>query len=105
MSDPSVTFDDGGVHLDYGERSGDMPWDNLARVAIVTTDTGPIADDVFIVLLDADDEALVVPHGATGGLELLARLQQLPDFDNETFIRAMASAENARFLVWSRDGT
>ena len=76
-------------------------WDDLQEVGIVTTDEGPAAEDVFWILLGANGRC-AVPGGADGMKELLARLQQLPGFDNGAVIKAMGSTANANFLCWKR---
>jgi hypothetical protein len=76
-------------------------WDDLRRVEIVTTDEGPFAPDVFWVL-HGTTTGCVVPQGADGEDQLLQRLQALPGFRNEEVIKAMSSAEIARFLCWER---
>lgn len=76
-------------------------WSELTEVDIVTTDGGPFTDDLVWVLL-GERGGCLVPSGAQGASELLARLQQLPNFDNMAVIAAMGSTDNARFLVWQR---
>ena len=78
-------------------------WADLQRVEVITTDDGPFAPDVFWVL-HGTAGGCAVPQGATGDRELLTRLQALPGFDNESFIRAMGSTENARFPCWQKTG-
>jgi len=74
-------------------------WDELQEVFILTTDEGPMADDVFWMLCDKDG-GCAIPSEAEGTKELLVRLQQLPDFDNEAVIKAMGSTCNAKFICW-----
>ena len=78
-------------------------WADLQRVEVITTDDGPFAPDVFWVL-HGTTNGCAVPQGATGDRELLQRVQALPGFDNESFIRAMGSTENARFPCWQKSG-
>ncbi|MCA9235363.1 MAG: hypothetical protein KDA44_07815 [Planctomycetales bacterium] len=68
---------------------------------VETNDSGPWQTDVFWLLIGQDVESgCVVPQGAIGAIELLERLQALPDFNNDSFIAAMESTENKRFLCW-----
>ena len=76
-------------------------WDDLQRVEVLTTNDGPFAPDVFWMLFGTSG-GCAVPQGATGDRELLHRLHALPGFDNESFIRAMGSTENARFPCWRK---
>ena len=77
-------------------------WDDLARVSIVTTGAGPGSEDVFF-MLEGPAGGCAVPQGAKGSGALLGRLQQLPGFDNEAFIEAMGSTDDAQFVCWQRD--
>lgn len=76
-----------------------VTWDDLQKVEILTTSSGPFAPDVFWVLRGIND-GCVVPHGATGDIELLQRLQTLPGFDNQTCLEAMACTSDRTFLCW-----
>jgi hypothetical protein len=75
-------------------------WDALAEVALMTTSRGPFEEDVFFVLTYDDGSNSAVPLGEAA--ELLPRLQQLPGFDNETFIRAMGVSEEGISSLWRR---
>ena len=77
-------------------------WDGLKEVGILTTDEGPLLDDVIWMLLGDDGGGCAVPSETEGMQELLPRLQQLPGFDNEAVIAAMSSVENAKFVCWRR---
>lgn len=76
-------------------------WSELKVVAIETTDEGPFQMDVFW-LLAGENGGCAIPQGVTGEDALLERLQQLPGFDNEAFIKAMGSTENQRFICWQK---
>jgi len=75
-------------------------WEALAEVALMTTSGGPFEEDVFFVLTYDDGSNIAVPLGEAA--ELLPRLQQLPGFDNETFIRAMGVSEEGISWLWRR---
>lgn len=78
-----------------------VPWAELQEVALVTTDEGPFALDVMWLLVGTKG-GCVVPQGATGEKELLAKLQSLPGFDNDAVIEAMGSTDNRKFICWQR---
>ena len=75
-------------------------WDTLVEVALMTTSRGPFEEDVFFVLTYDDGSNQSIPLGEAQ--HLLPRLQQLPGFDNETFIRAMAVSEESVSALWRR---
>lgn len=98
----AVTVDDEGVRRVLADgRTEAVRWDELASVELLTTDDGPLADDVFWLLL-SDDGGCAVPGSSASSGDLLARLQCLPGFDNEAVIRAMGSTQQARFQLWHR---
>lgn len=78
-------------------------WDQLQAFIVETTDEGPWAADVLWILIDSVNSGCVIPQGATGEEPLLARLRQLPGFNNEEFIKAMTSTDNRKFLCWKRN--
>ena len=101
---PTVEFDDDGVTSRRGAVVEHVRWAELAEVRILTTDDGPLADDVFFVLV-AGAGGCMVPQGAGGCDALLRRLQELPGFRNESVIEAMGSTEFREFLCWRRDAS
>lgn len=83
----------------------EISFDELRTVWIETTDEGPMTADVFWILEGGEGGVLKrmrIPQGATGEKELLPRLQQLPNFDNEAVIKSMMSTDNALFLCWKK---
>jgi hypothetical protein len=81
-----------------------ITWSKLDAVLIETTDEGPVATDVFWLLLTKDmSSGCIIPQGAKGENELLAVMQsRLTNFNNELLIEAMGSTDNKRFLLWER---
>jgi len=100
-----LLIDESGVKC---ERAGGLvefvAWDDLQKVAIVTTDEGPFGEDVFFVLHGCED-GCVVPQSAPHSDALLERLQALPGFDNESVVQAMGCVDNHEFVCWDRAGT
>lgn len=78
-----------------------VTWRDLRAVTIETNDTGPRGSDFFWIL-EGEESGCVIPMGTQGEAELLTRLQQLPNFDNQALIAASACAENRRFVCWTR---
>ena len=99
---PRVTFDAEGVVRTLPDgRSESVRWGELQEVSILTTDEGPYGDDV-IWMLRGTGGGCAVPSETDGVTGLLARLQQLPGFDNGAVIRAMGSTDAAEFVCWRR---
>ena len=81
-----------------------VAWDELTGVDVMTTVAGPMGEDVFFVLLGENENGCVVPQSAVEPDDFLRRFEALEGFDLETFIRAMGSTEEARFVCWRRTG-
>jgi hypothetical protein len=79
-----------------------VEWNDLESVLIATTSMGPFLPDVFWILKGVSDQCMI-PLGATGDEELLARLQSLPGFDSMVFAEAMSSTTDKLFVCWRRD--
>jgi hypothetical protein len=103
MTRSSIHIDDHGVRRELpGGKVEQVAWVDLLEVAVLTTSDGPFAEDAFFVLAGRDGTGCVIPQGAPESTQLLKRLQRLPGFNNETFIRAMSSTEEATFVCWRR---
>ena len=97
-----VSFDKFGVSYTLpGGATTRVAWADLRAVELVTNNLGPFSEDVFWVLHGAGPP-LMIPQSASGSDGLLARLQELPEFDNRQVIAAMMSADSTRFLCWTR---
>lgn len=100
----TVTFNDNAIVRVRADGASDsIAWVDLHEVAIVTTEGGPLNEDIYWVLSDAAGSACAVSGAAAGSHRLLARLQELPGFDNEAVIEAMAS-RGGRFVCWQHPG-
>lgn len=73
-------------------------WVALVEVTLMTTSRGPFEEDVFFVLAYDDGSNTTIPLGEAE--ELLPRLQELPAFDNESFIRAMGVSNESICSLW-----
>jgi hypothetical protein len=74
-------------------------WTELQKLELLTTRDGPFAPDAFWVL-HGMNSGCVVPLAATGGEELLKRLQTLPGFDNGALIEATSCTSDRTILCW-----
>ncbi len=100
----SVRFDDARIVFTRPDGATDYTsWSALTEVGVLTTDDGPLQEDVFYMILSATPgEGCAIPQGADGTDQLLQRLQQRPGFDHDTLIRAMGCTGNDRFVCWKR---
>jgi hypothetical protein len=75
-------------------------WDALTEVSLRTTSRGPLEEDVFFVFAYSDGASTAIGIGDSD--YILPRVQQLPGFDNEAFITAMAVTEDGNSVLWRR---
>jgi hypothetical protein len=75
-------------------------WDALVEVTLITTSRGPFEEDVFFLLAYDDGSNSTIPLGEAE--QMLPRLQELPGFDNESFIRAMGVSHESICSLWRR---
>lgn len=75
-------------------------WESVTEISLRTTARGPAEEDVFFVFTYDDGTRLAIGLGDTD--YLLPRLQDMPGFDNEAFIRAMATSEDGSSVLWRR---
>ena len=98
-----ITVDDAGVRRRLADGTEEsVSWGQLAEVAIRTTPDGPWQEDVFFLLMRQGGGGCAVPAGHPSADELMSRLQALPEFDNDAFVEAMTSTEDALFVVWRK---
>jgi hypothetical protein len=98
-----VSFDDSAITRTMPDgKIETVRWADLYEVGIITTDEGPLNEDVFWILAGSNG-GCAVSGGAQGMKELLERLQRLPGFDNAAVIEAMGSTTNKKFQCWKRN--
>ena len=90
------------VHPDGSMERAAIP--DLQEFYVATTAGGPWAADVWWIFVASDQTGCAFPGGATGEQDALKFVLDLPGFDEQSFITAMGSTDNARFLCWRRAG-
>lgn len=96
----TVAFDGDGIVRTLADgRQESIRWTDLRQVAIVTTGDGPFGNDLFW-MLTGDAGGCLLPGDADGAETLMTRLQELPGFDNEAALLAMACTGEQRFVCW-----
>ena len=81
-------------------RTEEFLLNSLKKVAIITTDKGPFAPDVFWWLLL--DIPVMIPDDpmVQGSDQIKEILFKLPGFNFKSFIQAMTSTDNDAFELW-----
>lgn len=96
----TVQLDESGVlRVDRDVRE-QIAWSDIREIRIITTDEGPLREDVFFALIGADGNGCLIPHDAAGRVGLLEALQSRFPVDDAMVIKAMGSTSNAIFVVW-----
>lgn len=76
-------------------------WDEIIKISVITTDQGPFADDVFLVLFK-EEKGVLIPSEAEGYNEVYERVSKFDDFDFQKYIESMSSTINQEFICWER---
>jgi hypothetical protein len=108
--DPAPTehlaIDDVGITRTAPHLREQVAWVDIARVRIMTTDQGPLREDVFFLIDAKNGRGCAVAHDLAVRSGLLEALQtRLEGLNNAAVIDAMASAGNGMFTIWeAKDG-
>lgn len=101
-----LVISEAGVERRHGPRlrrksRESVRWDQLAKVVVVTNDSGPFGEDMVFLLHGAEGSGVAVPGSLAHQYGLVAVLQQrLSGFRNEQLIAASGSVEPASFTLW-----
>jgi hypothetical protein len=91
-----VSFDTVGItRVMSSGKLEKITWQELDTITILTTDTGPFAEDMFWVF-----ECKSPRKGCFKAL--LSHIQTFEGFDNMQLIEAVGSTKLAYFLVWTK---
>ena len=101
----SVSVDDVGVSRALGVKIERAAWSRLVKVEVITTDTGPLQEDVWWLFHQDDGKGAALPNSAPQTRLAMERLAQMPGYKPEEVIKAMSCATNGKFLVWERPGS
>lgn len=100
----SFDYKDGKIIFDKDTfKDNIITLDDIIRISIVTTDDGPWIEDCFWFVETRTSKYIIPNDNVLPGSALFLHLfQTLPDFDNNTVIKAMQSVDYAEFLCWER---
>jgi hypothetical protein len=98
----TVQIDDVGVLRVDGSIREEVRRNAIAEIKIITTNTGPCAEDVFFALVDTDGKGCLIPHAAAVRTKLLEAMQARFPIDDDAVIAAMGCTSNNSFLLWKR---
>jgi len=104
---PAFNYDDEKGSIGYkGEEAQLIPWQQVVKIEILTTDKGPWEEDVWWLFHLADvDEPIGIPQGAENNKDLFDVLEKyFTGADMEALFAGMVSVDNALFKVWSLNG-
>lgn len=92
----------GIIEVSRGKETKKIQVKDLTEVKVITTDKGPMVDDVFWLLTTKNGTRFLVSNFGEQIEDMMAELQKLPGFDNEKTIKAMGTATNAEFVLWTK---
>lgn len=97
-----VLCNDEGVSVEHTNGTIESAlWDEIIKISVITTNQGPIADDVFLVLFK-EEEGVLIPSEAEGYNEVFERVSKFDEFDFQKYIDSMSSTINKEFICWER---
>ena len=91
----------GNVILCKQDVCNEFNLNDLQKLSILTTDQGPVSDDVAMALF-INDAIIVLPSEHSCYREFYDSLSERTDYDYGKVIEAMSCAENAEFIVWEK---
>lgn len=94
-----ITLHPDSIIYEHGMFREEIAIDQIAEIAVITTDEGPFVDDVFLVL-SGDDKEIKIPQDAENFEAMFDVFKKFEGFNYEAFIEAMSSTENAKFVCW-----
>ena len=96
----SIRVTEEGVECTWNSgRNETILFADLSKVSIVSTSSGPFADDLFWQL-ETPSLSVLIPCSMEEDEQLLDKMQSLPGFDNRVFIQAMTCTEDKTFVCW-----
>jgi hypothetical protein len=101
---PLFSFDERGLSLKpkVGEEQKCL-WAEVKRILIITTDKGPLVDDVFWAFETATGGIIVPSETAiNNNKKILDCAKYFSSFNWEVAVKSVTSAQNAEFVVWEK---
>jgi hypothetical protein len=96
-----LVIDDTGITRIGRKLREHVAWADIASVSILTTDEGPMMEDVFFLIESKTGGGCAVAHDLAVQGNLLEALQaRLEGLDNKAVIDAMLSTSNQEFPIW-----
>jgi hypothetical protein len=103
--DFNVTVSDRSVRVQHPVAGTcEIRWSEIRQIKLINTDQGPWTPDIWLALI-GNDLNCVIPHGAKGFDEVVERISKYGGFDNHAFGMSMCCAENAEFVLWTKEGS
>ena len=100
--DESLSFSNGVFEYEKGAHDKtDFSIDTLKEIAIITTDKGPLLDDVALAFF-FQETVLILPSEHKCYKQVYNAISDSMPLDYEKVIKAMSCAENAVFSIWKK---
>lgn len=73
---------------------------HAVKISIITTSKGPLYPDLFWMIESTSNITIIPSEGPDE--DLLTKVQNMPEFDNEAVIKAMTSTKDEIFVCWEK---
>lgn len=101
----TIRFEDNQIIMSVSGQTLTCQADRILSAGIMTTNQGPIKDDVGLVLLmDNDDTIIIMSEHPLFQKVLFEELKAVIEIDYQIVLEAMAHADNGLFIVYRRKG-
>ena len=89
-----------GNKTSFGKIKKMIENNEYSKIDVVTTDQGPMVDDVFWVFTDSDNEIYHIPQSDPKSEELIEICNKIDGFKMDALIDSMSCAGNKVFNLW-----
>ena len=97
-----VTITKESIIVEHPKRSTEkVEWNNIKKIMLINTDSGPWLPDVWLALI-GDHDGCLIPQGAEGYDEVYEVVSKYEGFNFENVIKSMACTTNAEFKLWNK---
>ncbi len=89
--------------IDFENRERTLRADDIVKISIATTDQGPFMEDVFLEILDVNEDVYSIGQDNPSYDDVYGFVSAFPGFDYEAVIKAMGCTDYAEFTCWTRN--
>ncbi len=98
----TIIITDEAIKVEYSNRSVEsILWTEINKILLINTNAGPSQPDIWLTL-KGDNNSCTIPHDSDEFEKVYNIVSKYNGFNFGNFIKSMACADNAEFLLWTR---